>query len=99
MRQRVGATPSPVRSKKFPFVLPHPHTTASQIIARWPIGFMFAGLASVLFVLGMQLMHAGVNKTNRALTGEDKVRRQALDRLWSIGVISHICAAIFMPLH
>ena len=76
----------------------NPGGTSPHAIKRWPLGFMFAGLASVMSVLGIQLMHAGVHKTTRALSGEDQARRATLDRLWFGGVALHIFAAVLIAL-
>jgi hypothetical protein len=70
-----------------------PHTTASQDIVKWPLGLAAACIGSVLFVLGMQLMHIGISKKLRAEAAEDRLQRKSLDRLWWIGVITHVFAA------
>ena len=72
---------------------PLPHTTASQVILKWPLGMVAASLASIFFVLGLQLMHSGVNKKYRASAGEDQNIRQRLDRSWWLGLLSHLLAA------
>ena len=77
-----------------PSKIPLPHTTASQEVAKWPLGLAAAGVGSVLFVLGLQLMHTGVNKKLRAEAAENMAQRKSLDRLWWVGITIHIFAAV-----
>jgi lysylphosphatidylglycerol synthetase-like protein (DUF2156 family) len=74
--------------------MPHPHTTAPQVILKWPIGAAAAAVASIFFVLGLQLMHTGVNKNYSANAGENRGIRRRLNRSWWLGVVSHLFGAL-----